>query len=111
MLEYLTVYVYNDIEFCFRFRHMDRHDKLIRWRFVIHGASDGFSRMNVYLYCSDNNRAYTVLKLFEEAVEKNGLPSRVGFNMGTENVDVAQFRLHNRGLKRKIMLLVSSVHN
>ena len=107
--EYLTVYAYNDIEF--RFRHIDGHHKLIRWRFVIHGAIDGYSRMIVYLHCSDNNRTYTVLKLFEEAVAKNGLPSRVRSDMGIENVDVARFMLHNRGLNRKTILVGSYVHN
>ena len=80
-------------------------------RFVIHGAIDGYSRRIVYLQCSDNNRAYTVLKLFEEAVEKNGLPSRVRSDMGVENVDVARFTLHNRGVNRKTMLVGSSAHN
>ena len=103
------MYAYNDIEF--RFRRIDGHHKLIRWRFVIHGAIDGYSRMIVYLHCSDNNRTYTVLNLFEEAVAKNGLPSRVRSDMGIENVDVARFMLHNRGLNRKTMLVGSSVHN
>ena len=67
--------------------------------------------MIVYLRCSDNNRAYTVLKLFEEAVEKNGLLSIVRSDMGIENVDVARFMLHNRGLNRKTILVGSSVHN
>jgi len=35
--------------------HIDGHHKLIRWRFVIHGAIDGFSRTIVYLRCTDNN--------------------------------------------------------
>lgn len=29
--------------------HIDSHHKLIRWRFVIHGAIDGFSRAITYL--------------------------------------------------------------
>ena len=48
--------------------HIDGHHKLVRWRFVIHGAIDGFSRTVVYLKCCDNNRALTVLKLFVHAV-------------------------------------------
>ena len=90
------MYAYIDNEF--RFRHIDGHHKLIRWCFVIHGAIDGYTRMTVYVYYSDNNRAYTVLKRFEEAVEKNGLLSTVRSDMGIENVDVARFMLHNRGL-------------
>ena len=76
----MTVYAYNDIEF--RFRHIDRHHKLIRWRFGIRGAINGYSTMIVYLHCSDNNRVYTVFKPFEEAEEENGLPSRVRSDMG-----------------------------
>ena len=56
-------------------------------------------------------RAYTVLELFEEAVEKNGLPSRVQFDMEIENVDAARFMLHKCNWKRKTMLVGLSVHN
>ena len=44
---------------------------------VIHGGIDGVSRLIVYLHCSTNNRASTVLELFEAGVAKYGLPSRV----------------------------------
>ena len=33
-----------------------------RWRFVIHGGIDGFSRMIVFLQCSTNNKPVTVLR-------------------------------------------------
>ena len=42
--------------------HMDGHHKLIRWRIVIHGAIDGYSRIPVYLSASSNNRSQTVLQ-------------------------------------------------
>ncbi|CAB4042493.1 PREDICTED: uncharacterized protein LOC107339677 isoform X1 [Paramuricea clavata] len=48
--------------------HIDGYHKLIRWKMVIHGGIDGFSRVPVYLSCSNNNRADTVFELFEEAV-------------------------------------------
>ena len=35
-----------------------------RWRLVIHGGIDGYSRIPVFLHCSDNNEATTVLQLF-----------------------------------------------
>ena len=34
--------------------HADGHHKLIRYRLVIHGAIDGFSRLVTFLKCSDN---------------------------------------------------------
>lgn len=40
----------------FCLRHLDGHHKLIRWRFVIHGAIDGYSRVVVFLRCNTNNR-------------------------------------------------------
>ncbi|KAK2571868.1 hypothetical protein P5673_003276 [Acropora cervicornis] len=68
--------------------HIDGNHKLIRWRFVIHGAIDGYSRMIVYLQCNTNNCAATVLTLFQRAIQTYGLPSRVRSEKGGENVDV-----------------------
>ena len=68
---------------------LNRINIVIRWRFVIHGAIDGYSRMVVYLACSTNNEASTVLRLFKSAVEEFGLPSRVRSDKGGENTDVA----------------------
>ena len=95
----------------YHFRHIDGNHKLIRWRFVIHGGIDGYSRKIVYLHCSNNNKALTVLYLFQKAVEEHGLPSRVRSDMGVENYDVARFMLYNRGLGRHSMITGSSVHN
>ena len=96
-----------------RSRHVDGHHKLIRWRFVVHGGIDGFSRCIVYLCCSTNNRADTVSSLFLNAVDHFGLPSRVNSDMGTENVDISRYVLHhpNRGPNRGSMITGKSVHN
>ena len=42
---------------------------------MVHGGVDGFSRIPVFLKCSDNNRASTVFQDFIEAVRWYGLPS------------------------------------
>ncbi|CAG2220793.1 unnamed protein product [Mytilus edulis] len=44
--------------------HIDTNHKLIRWRFVIIGGIDGFSRMIMFLSCNDNNTSKTVLESF-----------------------------------------------
>jgi hypothetical protein len=50
---------------------------MYRWRFVIHGGIDGYSRLVVFFKLSDNNRADTVLEAFKEGVEIWGLPVKV----------------------------------
>ena len=72
---------------------------------------DGFSRLVTYLRCSNNNRASTVLRCFEEAVSTYSVPSRVRCDYGVENVDVARFMLETRGTGRSSIITGSSVHN
>lgn len=66
---------------------------LHRWRLVVHGAIDGYSRLIVFLCWSNNNRTETVLQLFLKAVSEFGLPSRLRIDKGGENVDVALYML------------------
>lgn len=91
--------------------HIDGHHSLIRWRLVVHGAIDGYSRMVTYLSCSDNNRSSTVYKLFLAAVDEFGLPSRVRSDKGGENILVCQFMIMVRGTGRGSHIAGSSVHN
>ena len=60
---------------------------------MIHGGIDGFSRVVVFLSCSNNNRADTVQKLFQNAINSYGLPSRIRSDKGGENVGVSMFML------------------
>ena len=84
---------------------------MVRWRFVTHCGIDGYSRLVVFLKCSTNNRASTVLQSFLDAVSKYGVPSRVRTDQGGENMLVAQFMLQNRGHGRGSIITGSSVHN
>ena len=91
--------------------HIDGHHSLIRWRIVVHGGIDGFSRLVTYLHYSTNNQADTVFTLFQEAIAKYGVPSRVRSDRGGENIDVAKFMIENRGLNRGSHIAGTSVHN
>lgn len=91
--------------------YADGQHKLIRWRLVTHAGVDGYSGMIVYMRCSANNRAVTVLSLFQEAVQRHGLPSRVRSDQGTENTSVALYMLRHRGVGRGSMITGSSTHN
>ena len=51
--------------------HIDGLHYLIRWRIVIHGDIDGYSRRIVYLHVSNNNRAVTYQDLASTIKESN----------------------------------------
>uniref|UniRef100_A0A4W5MCW4 Integrase core domain-containing protein n=1 Tax=Hucho hucho TaxID=62062 RepID=A0A4W5MCW4_9TELE len=71
----------------------------MRWRIVIHGAVDGYSRL-VFLKASDNNRSATVMESFEAAITSYGVPSRVRCDRGGENNRICAFMEQFRGCER-----------
>ena len=71
----------------------------------------GNSCLIVYLHCSTNNKAQTVLELFEQAVAKYGLPSRVRSDEGGENTAVGLYMLRNCGMDRQSIITGASTHN
>ena len=91
--------------------HIDGHHKLIRWKLVIHGGIDGYSRMIVYLKCSNNNKSEAVLICFNEAMVKFGIPNRVRGDRGGENIKVAEWMIRQKGTNRGSYIGGSSVHN
>lgn len=90
--------------------HLDGYHKMVRWRLVIHGGIDGFSRAIVYLNCADNNRATTVLKAFTGAVESFDLPNQIRTDCGGENVDVWRYMIEAHSTETAV-ITGSSVHN
>ena len=91
--------------------HIDGLHCLVRWRIVVHGGIDGYSRQIVFLRASDNNRAETVLRYFTCATRKYGWPSQVRSDHGGENIDVARAMIMCRGTGRSSHISGASVHN
>ncbi|TFY51120.1 hypothetical protein EVJ58_g10727 [Rhodofomes roseus] len=84
---------------------------LIRWKIVIHGFIDGYSRLIAALRAHNNNRAATVLLLFLMAAYLFGVPSRVRGDHGVENLAVAEWMETNRGGQRGSYIWGRSIHN
>ena len=82
--------------------HFDGHHSLIRWKIVIHGCIDGFSRRIIFRRSNSNNLAETVLDLFLAAVQRDGnlWLSRIRVDKGVENVLVCDAMLQAREVRQ-----------
>ena len=90
--------------------HIDGNHKLIKWRLVIHGGIDGYSRTVVFLDCSDNNRATTVLRCFTKAIDNYGLPTKIRTDLGGENIEVWRYLIEQHA-NDSAVITGSSTHN
>lgn len=90
--------------------HIDGHHKLIRWRLVVHGGIDGYSRTIVYLQCSTNNFASTVMTSFYQAVCNYGVPDQTRSDLGGENVEVWRYMIEQKHSESAVVV-GSSTHN
>ena len=79
-----------------------------RWRF---GGIDGYSRLVVFLRCSANNKASTMLSCFQGGVEAYGLPNKIRSDLGGENVQVWRYMMEQHGNDASHVIVGSSTHN
>jgi len=93
--------------------HIDGHHSLIKWKFVIHGCCDGKSRKIMFMRCSTNNLAKTVLNHFKDAIKDNLdlWPSRIRVDYGVENVKVCEVMVDHWGEGRNSFIAGSSTRN
>ena len=80
---------------------------------MVHGCIDGFSRRIMFLRCSSDNLAETVLELFLDTISKDGerWPSRIRVDKGVENVLVCDAIVQARGEGRGSFISGPSTHN
>ena len=89
--------------------HIDGNHKLIKWKFVIHGSIDGFTRLITFLKISDNNRASTVFSEFQRAAQEFQRPLHIRTDHGGENQQLWNDMIATRGAHS--VIVGSSVHN
>ncbi|EFI28269.1 hypothetical protein CC1G_14293 [Coprinopsis cinerea okayama7 len=91
--------------------HHDGNEKLKPWGFYVHGCVDGYSRLFIYLVCSNNKRSATVAACFMEAVSRYGWPSRMRGDFGTENNEVERRMNARWGALHRAYLRGKSLNN
>ena len=87
------------------------HMPCYRWKFVIHGGIDGYSRLLTFLDISEENTKERLTKHFLGAVKQYGLPSRIRVDHGGENSNICQLMECVRGTGRGSAIRGKSVHN
>ena len=90
--------------------HIDGNHKLIRWRMVVHGGIDGYSRLITFLQCHTDNRSDSVLAAFMSGVHRYGLPKKVRTDHGGENIEVWRMMM-NEHSTHTCVITGSSTHN
>ena len=90
--------------------HIDGNHKMIHWHLVVHGGIDGFSRTVVFLKCSSNNKAVTVLDCFTKATQLYDIPKKIRTDCGGENTEIWRFMIHHHSSPSAV-ITGSSVHN
>jgi hypothetical protein len=78
---------------------------------VVHGCVDSYSRVIIFLKCSNNNEAATVFQSFQNSVNTFHYPRRIRTDHGTENVEVARFMLHKYGITKNPIIRGRFIHN
>ena len=89
--------------------HLDTHHKIIRWKFVVHGCIDGYSRLITHLKVTTDNLASTALNFFFESTKEYGIPGRIRVDGGSEFNHIERFMNQLDGSKR--CFRGKSVHN
>jgi len=92
--------------------HIDTHHKLGRkYGIVIHGCTDGYSKLCIYCRANDANNSESALNFFVSGCNRVMFPSRVRTDRGTENVKIWQYMNDLRGVSHKPVFKGPSTNN
>ena len=72
---------------------------------------DSHALSPIYIHCAANNRASTVIAMFQEGVSRFGLPDKVRSDHGGENIDVWRYMLNSHNGDSHCVITGSSTHN